>query len=158
MNESTDYEAISNQTLDVITRLNRWAQSAIRQDQIKGELSLRQLSALHVIEHEEMTPGQLARRLMVTPAVVTGLIDRLERRGYVRRASESGDRRRIQLELTEAGREASTAVRADLAELYTCALSGLSDTERIALSDGLAILDRVIADLETRGFASQAER
>ncbi len=76
------------------------------QERIAGGLSLRQLSALYVIEHESTTPGQLARRLVATPAVVTGLIDRLERRGYVRRVSEPGDRRRIHLELTESGREA----------------------------------------------------
>lgn len=145
-------ESITNDTLDVITRLNRWAQSAMLQDQIKGELSLRQLSALYIIEHEPTTPGQLARRLMVTPAVVTGLIDRLERRGFVRRESESDDRRRIHLELTEAGREAGASVRHELAGYFSSALGALDDRERDQLSAGLDVLLKVISTLEARGF------
>ncbi len=145
-------ELVTNQTLDVITRLNRWAQSAMLQDQIKGELSLRQLSALYIIENEPTTPGQLARRLMVTPAVVTGLIDRLERRGFVRRESESDDRRRIHLELTDEGRAAGASVRHELAGYFSCALSGLSGEERDRLSSGLDVLLKVIDDLESRGF------
>lgn len=145
-------ESITNDTLDVITRLNRWAQSAMLQDQIKGELSLRQLSALYIIEHEPTTPGQLARRLMVTPAVVTGLIDRLERRGFVRRESESDDRRRIHLELTEAGREAGASVRHELAGYFSSALGALDDQERDQLSAGLDVLVKVISNLEARGF------
>ena len=152
MTETFGDESITNQTLDVITRLNRWAQSAMLQDQIKGELSLRQLSALYIIGNEPTTPGQLARRLMVTPAVVTGLIDRLERRGFVRRESESEDRRRIHLELTEEGRAAGASVRHELAGYFSCALTGLSEDERARLGSGLDVLLKVIDDLESRGF------
>jgi DNA-binding MarR family transcriptional regulator len=154
---TSKHEAITGQTLDIIPRLNRWAQSAMLQEQIAGELSLRQLSALYVIEHEPTTPGQLARRLMVTPAVVTGLIDRLERRDFVHRVSETGDRRRIHLELTEAGRQAGASVRAELVKLFSCSLIDLTDDEMNTLGEGLAILDRVIGNLEARGFQHKNE-
>ncbi len=157
MSDSSRHEVITGQTLDIIPRLNRWAQSAMLQEQIAGELSLRQLSALYVIEHESTTPGQLARRLMVTPAVVTGLIDRLERRDFVRRVSETGDRRRIHLELTDAGREAGASVRQELVKLFSCSLSELTDEEMTTLSEGLTILDRVIGDLESRGFHNKTD-
>jgi DNA-binding MarR family transcriptional regulator len=157
MSEQATNEAITIQSLDIIPRLNRWAQSAILQDKAgSGELSLRQLSALYVIENESTTPGQLARRLMVTPAVVTGLIDRLERRGYVKRVSETGDRRRIHLELTESGAAAGATVRADLMKLFSGSLAALSDDERNSLQKGLTVLDRVIGDLESRGFTQRA--
>jgi DNA-binding MarR family transcriptional regulator len=147
-------EEIARQSLDIIPRLNRWAQSAMLQERIAGELSLRQLSALYVIESESTTPGQLARRLMVTPAVVTGLIDRLERRGYVRRVSEPGDRRRIHLELTGAGREASSSVRAELTDLFQCGLVRLDAEQLESLRSGLKLLDGVISELEAKGFSS----
>lgn len=152
MSEQSKHEQITTQALDIIPRLNRWAQSAMLHEQIAGELSLRQLSALYVIEHENTTPGQLARRLMVTPAVVTGLIDRLERRDFVRRVSETGDRRRIHLELTEAGRQASASVHHELVKLFSCSLNELTDDEMATLHEGLTILNRVIGDLESRGF------
>jgi len=40
----------------------------------------------------------------VTPAVVTGLVDRLERSGFVRRIPGVHDRRVVVVQITEAGR------------------------------------------------------
>jgi DNA-binding MarR family transcriptional regulator len=50
-----------------------------------------------------MTPTRLARELGHDTRSVTGLLDRLERQGWVRRVLDSTDRRSFRLELTEAG-------------------------------------------------------
>jgi DNA-binding MarR family transcriptional regulator len=50
-------------------------------------------------------PGELARRLDVTTAAATGLVDRLERRGHVERRPHEQDRRRTTVEVTPSGRE-----------------------------------------------------
>src|SRR6478672_1010863 len=66
----------AEQTLRLIPRLTRWAQARVVDDDEGPDLSLRQLSALQMIQDDETTTlGDVARRLMVTPAVVTGLID-----------------------------------------------------------------------------------
>ena len=85
------------------------------------------------------------------------LIDRLERRDFVHRVSETGDRRRIHLELTEAGKQAGASVRAELVKLFSCSLNELTDAELETLGEGLTILDRVIANLEARGFQHKNE-
>jgi DNA-binding MarR family transcriptional regulator len=46
-----------------------------------------------------ITAGELARRIGVTSGAVTGVIDRLERGGWVRRTSDPGDRRRVVVEI-----------------------------------------------------------
>jgi DNA-binding MarR family transcriptional regulator len=46
------------------------------------------------------TPGDLARLTGLTTGAITGVIDRLERDGYVRRERDSTDRRKIFVELT----------------------------------------------------------
>lgn len=51
-------------------------------------------------------PSELATDLNMAPASITGRLDTLERRGYVRRMPSAADRRRVDVELTEAGREA----------------------------------------------------
>jgi DNA-binding MarR family transcriptional regulator len=51
----------------LVPRLTRWAQSRVGEDDLNG-LSLRQLTALQIIEHQEATLGDVARQLMVTPA------------------------------------------------------------------------------------------
>jgi DNA-binding MarR family transcriptional regulator len=45
-----------------------------------------------------ITAGELARRTGLTTGAITGVIDRLERAGFVRRAKDSGDRRRVIIE------------------------------------------------------------
>ncbi|GAA4881356.1 MarR family transcriptional regulator [Saccharopolyspora cebuensis] len=52
--------------------------------------------ALGIITREgPVTAGALAERTGLTPGAVTGLVDRLERAGYVRRAADPADRRRV---------------------------------------------------------------
>lgn len=48
-----------------------------------------------VVRHGPLTAGRLAELTGLTTGAVTGLVDRLERRGYVRREADPGDRRRV---------------------------------------------------------------
>jgi DNA-binding MarR family transcriptional regulator len=135
-------------TLRLIPRLTRWAQTRVVDEDLGAELSLRQLSALQMIEDETTTLGDVARRLMVTPAVVTGLIDRLEKRGYVRRVGSSGDRRRVNLALTDEGREAARRAEQRLIDEFGAKMANFSGDELKALERGLSLLDRVVQELE----------
>src|SRR6266508_2616971 len=49
-----------------------------------------------------ITAGEIAQHTGLTTASVTNLIDRLERKGFVRRVRDTKDRRRIIVELNEA--------------------------------------------------------
>jgi DNA-binding MarR family transcriptional regulator len=51
------------------------------------------------------TPADLARRVMLAPATVTGIVDTLEKGGYVTRERDTGDRRIVWVVITDAGRE-----------------------------------------------------
>jgi DNA-binding MarR family transcriptional regulator len=69
-----------------------------------------------------MSAGQLARQTGLATASVTNLIDRLERKGFVRRVRDPQDRRRIVVEaradrVAEAGRLFQSTSRS-LARLY----------------------------------------
>jgi DNA-binding MarR family transcriptional regulator len=46
-----------------------------------------------------ITAGELARRVGITSGAVTGVIDRLERGGWVRRVADRSDRRRVIVEM-----------------------------------------------------------
>jgi DNA-binding MarR family transcriptional regulator len=68
------------------------------------ELSPAQCHVLHLIEPGRPVPmGRLAEALACDASNVTGLVDRLESRGLVRRQAFSEDRRVKVLELTPAG-------------------------------------------------------
>jgi DNA-binding MarR family transcriptional regulator len=69
-----------------------------------GPVSVTDIAALgHLYVDGSHTPTDLARRLRVTTASVTELLDRLEQRGWISREPHPHDRRRILVTLTDAG-------------------------------------------------------
>lgn len=70
----------------------------------RGEVGA--LSALRVSgPPHRLSPTHLAKGLMLSSAGVTSRIDRLERRGFVRRLADPNDRRGVLIELTDEGLE-----------------------------------------------------
>ena len=51
-----------------------------------------------------LSAGDLARTLHVHPSTLTGILQRLEGRGLLRRLTDPGDGRRVQLEITGKGK------------------------------------------------------
>jgi len=103
-------------------------------------LSRHQASILdHLDELDPMTVNDLSRHMGVTPATMSLAIDRLERKGYVVRARDGVDRRRVHVRLTSAGvriREATSVLDPVRVEAL---LARLSDDERDAAIHGLAL-------------------
>ncbi len=104
-------------------------------------LSRHQASILdHLDEVDPTTVNDLARHMGVTPATMSLAIDRLERKGYVVRARDGADRRRVHVRLTSAGvriREATSVLDPSRVEAL---LARLTDSERDAAIRGLALL------------------
>jgi len=71
----------------------------------RAGLSETELSALQHLITEPLGPAEIARRLEVTTAASTGIVDRLVRRGHVERHSHEADRRRTEVRVTDSGRE-----------------------------------------------------
>jgi DNA-binding MarR family transcriptional regulator len=68
-----------------------------------------QLWALKTLQHEgRMTVGRLAAALAVHQSSISILLDRLEKRGLVRRIRRQPDRRVVQVELTKRGAAMAT--------------------------------------------------
>ena len=64
-----------------------------------------QLWALKTIsQNENLSLGELGRRMYLHPSTITGLIDRLEKKGLVERDRDQTDRRVIKLRLTSKGK------------------------------------------------------
>src|SRR6185436_12268890 len=76
----------------------------VRDPQSQKLLSRHQASILdHLDEIDPTTLNDLARHMGVTAATMSIGIDRLERKGFVVRARDTVDRRRVHLRLTTAG-------------------------------------------------------
>ncbi|HVA22538.1 MAG TPA: MarR family transcriptional regulator [Candidatus Micrarchaeia archaeon] len=107
------------QTLSVFEgmQLELWREQRLTMTQV------RVLFRLHRLGHA--TVGQIADALRITPSTATGLVERLVQHGVVRRQGREGDRRVVEVGLTESGERAVAqlsrieggAIRQALAEL-----------------------------------------
>jgi DNA-binding MarR family transcriptional regulator len=92
-------------------------------------------------------PSELAADLKMAPASITGRLDALERRAFVRRTPSVEDRRRVDVELTDDGRAAWSGAIGVVGQEEYRLLAVLSPDERRALSD---LLRRVMVAAEGR--------
>lgn len=111
------------EALQVTARLSRIGPLlARRQEAAFGEFGLGRgevgaLSALRIAgPPHRLSPTRLGKGLMLSSAGVTSRIDRLERRGLVRRLPDPDDRRGVIVELTDKGLEVVDAAVAALAK------------------------------------------
>lgn len=137
---SSELDAITHNIVvtlfDIVGRLRGYFSSVAAE----FDLSPPQARALRWLQNP--TPmGELAEVLHCDPSNVTGITDRLERRGLVTRMPGEEDRRVKQLVLTEDGRQLRERF---LARLYrTPLLTGLDEEDQIQLRD---LLHRVLAE------------
>ncbi|GGR59092.1 MarR family transcriptional regulator [Nocardioides luteus] len=86
----------------------------------------------------------LARAEGVTQPAMTQLINRLANDDLVRRTADAEDRRGVLVEVTDRGREVTTARRTQRAEALEAALVRLDPADRTAIAAALPALDRLV--------------
>ena len=108
------------------------------------KVTLPQALALNTIRYGDgpMTPSRLAHYLMQETQSVTGLIDRMEKQGWVQRVRDLPDRRAIRLELTETGLAKLDETVMPGYLMTEQLFAGLDEKETIQLTD---LLGRVYA-------------
>jgi len=105
------------------------------------EMTLPQFDVLATLRfNEAVTQNELAERLLVTKGNVCGVIDRLERLGWVQRRSDDRDGRINRLHLTSAGRRKIGAALPRHDVLILDVMRSLSSAEVSALRQAMAKL------------------
>jgi DNA-binding MarR family transcriptional regulator len=74
--------------------------------------------------------SELASILGVEKAAITGLVDRIERRGLVQRTGVPGDRRACHVRLTPTGESKALAAHQDILRALNRLVYGISPTEQ----------------------------
>lgn len=105
----------------------------------RRNLTTSQLATLRQLgRHGSLSAGEVARGISVSQATITGIVDRLERRELVTRSRDSQDRRRVVIDLTDAGREVVASSPPPLHERFMLRLAELPETERREIDRTLA--------------------
>ena len=90
------------------------------------------LCELHVRD-KPVVMSRLSEQLNVTSSNLTGVVDRLERKGLARRFRSKTDRRVQYIEMTSAGKTAYLDISADNALWVARAFTELTDSEVVEL-------------------------
>ena len=121
-----------------------------------GEITLTQVSVLRQLRDGPQTVGRLAHSVGLSPASMTRLIDRLERRGLVGRRRESDDRRVVEVRLEPEGEQLLGQAKVFRGSDLHQAVEAMTRDERrrlIAALKRLVELTREIASREHRELA-----
>jgi DNA-binding MarR family transcriptional regulator len=97
--------------------------------------------------------AELARCFGVEKATLTGLVDRVEQRGLVRRSPVPGDRRALHVTLTDTGHKAAIAFHTEATEELNHLLSALPSTDREDFRRSIA---KIIAVRQARPMTKQS--
>jgi DNA-binding MarR family transcriptional regulator len=115
----------------------------VRDPRTGALLSAHQASILdHLDAVDPTTLTDLAQHMGVTPGTMSVAVDRLVRGGYVSRAADEADRRRVQLRLSEAGVRIKSASSVLDPALVRAMLAQLGDADRADALRGLSLLAR----------------
>lgn len=91
-----------------------------------------------------LATSAIGDKLQQVGGTLTGVLDRMEERGLIRRQRDRTDRRRVRIWLTDTGKELETVLPPIAKGLRERAMAGLSDQERQQFSQ---LIDRAIANL-----------
>jgi DNA-binding MarR family transcriptional regulator len=103
----------------------------------------------HLSKGGEMPAGDLAEGIVVSQPTVSGILDRLEARGLVRRTRDKQDRRRVLVALTAAGEALVRAAPTPLQQRFAERLAALPTVEQEDIDRGLR---RVVEMMEAQAL------
>jgi DNA-binding MarR family transcriptional regulator len=120
-------------------------------------ISMTQLHVLNLLDrHGEMAMSRLADMLDVSMSAATGLVDRIEERGYVERIRVPSDRRVVLARITDAGRQLLDDIDSVQTEILDRILDGLDETQLTRLAAAMVDLrtavDAIVTDHASGGY------
>jgi DNA-binding MarR family transcriptional regulator len=115
---------------EALIQLCRLVQSTYARISERHDLTPVQAKLVCVLTFGPRGMAELAQCFGVEKATLTGLVDRAEQRGLVRRSPVPGDRRAFHVTLTDTGRRAATAFHAEATEELNHLLAALPASDR----------------------------
>lgn len=100
------------------------------------------------------TAAELARECELDAGAMTRLLDRVEAKGLCRRERSSEDRRVVNLELTDEGREAAREIPVVLSRIQNACLAGFTHEEWQTLK---GYLRRILNNAQALGAAGESD-
>jgi DNA-binding MarR family transcriptional regulator len=128
-------------TVDALAQASFLVQGTLERRAGEHGISLIQTRLLGILRDRKPTMNELARLLGLDKSSTSGLVDRAERRGLVRRLPSQIDRRSVRVSLTAEGRALVQAVAHDFDHDIAAIIEPLDPEDRATLT---TLLSRVL--------------
>jgi DNA-binding MarR family transcriptional regulator len=120
--------------LDGLVQLSFMVQAVLGRAATRYDVPIIQARLIGILRDRELGMAQLARVLNLDKSSTTGLVDRAEGRGLVRRKTVAEDGRAVHVVLTSKGEKLARAFVAAVEEQLNASVEVLSVTERRRLA------------------------
>jgi DNA-binding MarR family transcriptional regulator len=138
---SPDVKEEVDQILEAIIYLYTESRRITKELAKRASLTGPQLTVVKLLEtFGDLSLTDLSERIRAQNSTVTGIIDRMEREGLVRRERSSEDRRKILIRLTDKGVKLAGEVPVEPIEIFRGAIESLSVQE---MRDLLKVLTKL---------------
>lgn len=132
-----EVDAIVETIIYLYTESRRLTKGMAREVGLTGP----QLTVIKLLESfKDLSLSSLSERIRAQNSTVTGIIDRMEREGLVRRERSSTDRRVVHIRLSDKGARLAKQIQVEPMEIFRAALSSLSPSD---LRDLLRIMNEL---------------
>ena len=140
-------EALARRVLDIIPLVMQATRAEMRRESTTG-FQVSHFHVLKLLHRKPRTLGELASCQAVAPPTMSRTVSILVDRGWVTRAEDPQDRRRIQLQITDEGQAILKQLRNRVQTRLAARLAILTAEEREQVLAGLEILEKVFTTEE----------
>ena len=128
--QSASFKADAGRLADFVLFTQRGCILNLSKELTRGNLSYPQFFLLTYLSSEDyLTMTDIAKKMGHSTAAATGLVDRIEKLGYVERTHASEDRRKIMVRITPKGVEMVAHMRKEIANDLAGILSSMDEAE-----------------------------
>jgi DNA-binding MarR family transcriptional regulator len=111
----------------------------------RGNVSFAQFFLLGYLANEDyLTMTDISKKMGHSTAAATGLVDRLEKLGYVQRLHASDDRRKVMVQITRKGIDLVDRMRDDIVASLVDLMEGLDGDQQDALLQTYGKISNVV--------------
>ena len=128
-------QADANRLADFVLFTQRSCILNLSHELNRGNISFPQFFLLTYLSSEDyLTMSDIAKKMGHSTAAATGLVDRLEKLGYVERVHAAEDRRKIMVRITQEGVELVAQMRKHIASDLSSIMAEMDEEEADSLA------------------------
>lgn len=145
LNNKTQQQEIANEIKNVQRFFSKLVSESITR---QNNITEQQITVLKILAKKPMQMNELGHELLVSSPTITSLIDRMEKKGIVKR-EDCKDRRKIEIQLTMEGKKLYETAMEQYRDLLQKSFSVLTPEEATEL---LRLLKKLKKEIAHEGF------